>query len=218
MNREQYKSYPTHFIASDIHFGHKNILKYCSGSRGDGQIFDSLSDDEVRTAVDAMNEKIIARWNSLVGTEDHTFILGDLVMGKMEHAIGLITRLNGFKTVIIGNHDRTLIKLPEMKTRESREEIKIVGLRDYLCFSPSKGTGVVMSHFPMSSWDGYGTGSIHFHGHLHGSPVQVIDAKNKRIMDVGIDNNDLCPFRLDDCIAKMKLIPSPKSNHHGSEQ
>lgn len=216
MNKELFKTYPKHFIASDIHFGHKNILKYCKDSRGAGfGDFDTLTEDKTASAVNCMNDKIISNWNSVVGENDHTFILGDLVMGKMEYAIGLITRLNGFKTIILGNHDRSLIKLPEMATKESRSEIKIVGMKDYLCFSPSKSVSLVMSHFPIASWDGMSVGAIHFHGHLHGAPVPIIDAKNKRIMDVGIDTNDLYPFSLDSCIEKMKFIPMPSHDHHG---
>jgi calcineurin-like phosphoesterase family protein len=217
MNKEDYKKYPNHFVASDIHFNHARILKYNADSRGDGRDFDTLTEDEIWGLVHKMNEKIIANWNSLVGPDDNTFILGDLFMGQMKFAVDILNRMNGFKSIILGNHDRGLMKLPEFQTRESKLAIKVLSTRDYLCFSPRKNADMVFSHFPMSSWDGMSRGSIHCHGHLHGAPVQVINAKNKRIMDVGIDTNNLFPYHIEDVISKMQKIELPKYDHHMKE-
>jgi calcineurin-like phosphoesterase family protein len=217
MKKEEYNKYPNHFVASDIHFNHKNILKYNPDGRADGRDFDSLEEHEVDTQVIAMNEGIISNWNSLVGHDDHTFILGDLCMGQMKFAVETITRLNGWKTIVLGNHDRGLMKLPEFQNRESKLAIKVLETTHYLCFSPRKGVEIVMSHFPFASWDGMGKGSMMFHGHLHGSEVQVINAKQKRIMDVGLDTNKMHPYRLEDAVAKMRAIALPTHDHHLKE-
>ena len=217
MKKDEFKKYPNVFIGSDIHFNHKNILKYNADTRGDGRDYDNLSPEEVTSLVTEMNEKIISNWNSLVSPDDLTFILGDICMGQMIYAVDLINRLNGFKYIIIGNHDRGLLKLPEFENSETRLKMKIIGMRDYLCFSPTNSIDLVFSHYPMASWDGMGRGSIMLHGHLHGAPVQIIDADKKRIFDVGIDNNNLYPFRLDSVVARMKDIPLPSHDHHMKE-
>ena len=217
MKKENYIKYPKHFVASDIHFNHKNILKYNADPRGDGRDFDTLTESEIDAQVSRMNETIIAHWNEVVGPDDHTFILGDLCMGQMQFAVKTITRLNGWKTIVLGNHDRGLMKLPEFETRESKHAIKVLDTVHYLCWSPRKGVEIVMSHFPFASWEGMGKGSIMLHGHLHGAEVQVIGAKDKRIMDVGIDTNNLYPYSLDGVIARMHAKPLPRHDHHMKE-
>jgi calcineurin-like phosphoesterase family protein len=217
MKKEDFIKYPKHFVASDIHFNHKNILKYNADARGDGRDFDSLSEAEVTELVVRMNDTIVQRWNEVVGPDDHTFILGDLCMGQMQYAVETITRLNGWKTIVLGNHDRGLMKLPEFQSRESKLEIKVLNTVHYLCWSPRKKVEIVMSHFPFASWDGMGKGSMMLHGHLHGAEVQVIDAANKRIMDVGIDTNGLYPYNLEEVIQRMHAKPLPKHDHHMKE-
>lgn len=195
MNKEIFKTYPRHWIASDIHFSHLNILKYEPETRGK---FEN---------VEQMNEVIIARWNSYVHPDDHTFILGDVAMGNISLAPSSIKRLNGHKTLIRGNHDRTLMKLPEVNDL-------FIDIRDYLCMS-AYGTGLVMSHFPFASWDGKKPttqSTIHFHGHLHGSPSGV----KGWIHDVGIDTNNLYPYDLKNLITDIKQNkPLCDVNHHG---
>jgi len=156
-----------------------------------------------------MNELIIERWNSDVGVNDHTFIIGDVAMGQIVLAPPLIRRLNGHKTLIRGNHDKTLVKLPEFNSL-------FIDAHDYL-EQIVVSTMVCMSHFPMASWNGMAKGAIMLHGHLHGAEVQVIDAVNKRIKDVGIDTNTLYVYNLEELVEEMKKIPLPTFNHHGRE-
>ena len=60
-----------------------------------------------------MDEEIIKRWNRTVTPQDHTYILGDFAFCNAEKAIQHLQRLNGKKTLIIGNHDTKLIKNEE---------------------------------------------------------------------------------------------------------
>jgi calcineurin-like phosphoesterase family protein len=185
-----YTKFENNWITSDIHFNHLNILKYNADTRG------SFVD------TDHMNEEIISRWNSTVSEKDHTFILGDIAMGDIAKAPARIKRLNGAKTLIKGNHDRSLMK----------QDISglFVEIRDYLCFSYKK-TGLVLFHYPIASFDGQSHGAIHFHGHLHGAPSGLTG----RIKDIGMDTNELVPYNLDTLISKMKMIPLPVKDHHG---
>jgi len=206
MHKEKYHSYRRHFVASDLHFNHKNIALYCPESRGQfvQQVGMNLDDSPVyEHYIEAMNEEIIQKWNTLVQPGDHVFILGDVAMGRIDQAPALIRRLNGDKTLIRGNHDRGLMQSPELETL-------FIDIKDYACFS-ARGVGVVMSHYPFASWDGMGHGAVMLHGHLHGTPCVV----QGRIKDVGIDTNDLYPYDLEQLLEEMKNISKPVYDHHG---
>jgi calcineurin-like phosphoesterase family protein len=60
------------FVTSDIHFSHKNILKYCP-LRMKSSFYGHVNDmtaEEITEAVEIMNEYIIKNWNSLVCKDD----------------------------------------------------------------------------------------------------------------------------------------------------
>ena len=182
------------FVTSDIHFSHKMILQYNPKTRG------------MFRDTDEMNETIIERWNETVGVDDHTFILGDVSMGDVSRAPGYIARLNGTKTLILGNHDRSLMKIEGIRDL-------FHGVYDYLVYSHSKQDHYVMFHYPIASWDGKSRGSVHLFGHCHGAPSGI----KGKAMDVGMDCNDLRPFALSDIQSRMSKIQKPNYDHHGTE-
>jgi len=61
---------------------------------------------------------------------------------------------------------------------------------------------MVCTHYPMASWDRLGKGNIHLHGHIHTSK-QFIIPKIGKMMDVGMDGNDMKPWSLDDVVKLM---------------
>lgn len=79
------------FFTSDLHFGHENIIKYCK------RPYDS---------VESMNEGLISNWNEVVGPKDQVVVLGDVAMGRWKDNLRLVTRCNGRKFLVPGNHDR----------------------------------------------------------------------------------------------------------------
>jgi calcineurin-like phosphoesterase family protein len=168
-----------HFITSDIHFGHKGIMSFCPVSRAFGE------GDVVK-----MDEEIIKRWNRTVSPKDHTYILGDFAFCNAEKAVSYLQRLNGAKTLVIGNHDVKLIK-----NEKFRDEL--IEMHDYMSIQVN-GTKVIMFHYPIAEWDQMHRGAVHFHGHLHGS---VSGLEEYRALDVGMDNNECTPWKLEDAIA-----------------
>lgn len=75
----------------DTHFFHKNIIEY------ENRPFDS---------VESMNESLIRYWNSAVGKDDRVFHLGDFSFGNKTKQIEIGRQLNGYKVLIMGNHDQ----------------------------------------------------------------------------------------------------------------
>tara|TARA_R110002020_G_scaffold37124_21_gene112115 strand:+ start:7394 stop:8038 length:645 start_codon:yes stop_codon:yes gene_type:complete len=78
------------FFISDIHFGHKNVIRFCN------RPFVTVSE---------MNNEIISRWNSVVTDADRVFVVGDVFLCSPEEAKQYISQLNGHKILVQGNHD-----------------------------------------------------------------------------------------------------------------
>lgn len=178
------------YVTSDIHFGHKNIMSFCPVSRAFGQ------GDVVR-----MDEEIIRRWNIVVCPEDHTYILGDFAFCNSEKAISHLQRLNGKKTLIVGNHDAKLVKNQDFRNQ-------FITLYDYHAIQINE-VKVIMFHYPIAEWDQMHRGAVHFHGHLHGG---VSGMEAYRCLDVGMDNHDCYPIRIEDAISQA-LKGKIKSHH-----
>ena len=191
------------FVASDLHFSHRNILQYCPHRRLGKDM--PTDEDEVNTMVTTMNELIVRNWNSLIRPNDEVWILGDVCMGQMIHAPKWIRQLNGKKHLVKGNHDKTLAKLPEFDDMfASVQNYKELGFR-----YKDKKHMICMSHFPMASWNFMNQGGLMLHGHLHGSHCAVTG----RIKDVGIDTNNLYPYLLDTVVEELLKIDVIRHHH-----
>lgn len=78
------------FFTSDWHIGHEKAIKY------DKRPFKNL---------DEMHKSLITRYNSSVSDKSVCYFLGD--MGNKNQDIkNVITKLNGTKVLILGNHDK----------------------------------------------------------------------------------------------------------------
>lgn len=98
----------TVFFTSDTHFGHERII--------------TLSDRPFKDVTD-MNEALVRNWNAVVGPDDHVYHLGDVALGGIEHSMAYLSRLNGRKTLVTGNHDR-IFHDPEHGNREKHERYR----------------------------------------------------------------------------------------------
>lgn len=134
-----------YFVTSDLHFSHKNIIKYCNRP--------FKNDVE-------MNSKIIQNWNNVVSVHDTTFILGDFMFSNsLDKIANIAYQLNGSKILILGNHD-TYSKNEYLSAgfSEVYEYIHEVYLHNSLW---------VMCHYQMASWNKSHKGSFHLFGHEH---------------------------------------------------
>jgi calcineurin-like phosphoesterase family protein len=132
-----------------------------------------------------MNKEMVSRHNSVVKPTDTVFLLGDL---GWPDPTEWVKQLNGVKLLIKGNHDdQNLI------TALRRDNV-VGSVSDYFEL-PMKEHGlapIVMSHYPIESWNRKYHGSIHLHGHTHGT----LDNSGLLRFDMGVDCNDLKPFSL----------------------
>jgi calcineurin-like phosphoesterase family protein len=136
----------TTFLISDTHFGHE---KTCTTfKREDGSPLRPFASAE------EMDEVMVERWNSRVRPGDKVYHLGDVVINR--RFLSVLSRLNGDKVLIRGNHD-------------------IYKLADYTAyFRDVRGydvkNGMILSHIPVhvESLARFGT---NIHGHLHQNRV-----------------------------------------------
>lgn len=80
----------------DPHLQHKAVITF---EDVDGRIVRPYKN------VSEHDEAFIANWNSVVGKRDKVDVLGDVLFGNKNTGKVLLDRLNGKKSLIIGNHD-----------------------------------------------------------------------------------------------------------------
>lgn len=154
------------WFTSDIHFSHKNIIKYCN------RPFQS---------VDEMDRILIDNWNAVVGPNDHVYQLGDFCFGKIDHILKISNRLNGIKHYIYGNHDKEMINHEQMLF----DSIPKLASVDYYRKINVEGQSIILCHYAFSVWDKSHHGSWNLYGHSHSTHEPYKCGKQ---MDVGVDN------------------------------
>lgn len=155
---------------SDLHFGHRNMAI----RRG---FKDEYSHDE----------KIIENWNSVVNKRDTTYVLGDVTMERSNYEI--LDRLNGYKKVILGNHDK-----PQHVKKLLNYVNSVSGCINY------KG-GVILTHVPVNEREFNFTRSVvNLHGHIHEHIL-----KDKRYVNVCCEQVDYTPRELEWLLNKNNL-------------
>lgn len=204
------------FITSDSHHSHKNI---CRGTSTWDRVEDKTRDFKT---IDEMNEAIVNGINSMVGENDLLLHLGDWSFGGIENVFKFRNQIICKNIHILpGNHDHFInSKNSEINSLFASINRGIINLRVIrnLGSSVEKYTPMVLSHFPIMSWENLSKGHIHLHGHVH------LNKQNRHIcgkmLDVGVDGNDMKPHKLDDIIQIMntRKIDSPLfQDHHNYE-
>lgn len=163
------------FFTSDTHFNHGNIIEYCQ------RPFKN---------VDAMNEKIINNWNSVVGEDDIVFHLGDFCLGGSAEWNKVLDRLNGHIYLTYGNHD-----LKNIRQRVS-DRFEYVGMQMRIEIGKQK---IYLNHYPFLCFEGGYKDVWQLFGHVHTRKNNTgVDAGRLQYLyptqyDVGVDNNDFTP-------------------------
>lgn len=147
------------FLISDTHFGHANILTF---KRSDGSPLRDFPDIQYH------DEYLIDQWNSTVKPEDKVYHLGDVGFKNFTILGSTLSRLNGTKVLIRGNHDN-------FKLSQYQQYFKDVRASHTL-------DKFVLTHIPIhpqsvERW------TANIHGHLHANTIQ------ERIPGLGLQDD-----------------------------
>jgi calcineurin-like phosphoesterase family protein len=150
---------PGTFLVSDTHFGHAGVCRFV---REDGTKLRPWSDPA------EMDEAMIKAWNERVRSTDKVYHLGDVVINRK--ALNTLSRLNGDKVLIRGNHDI----FPDVEYREYFRELRAYHVMN----------GMILSHIPVHEAS-LGRFGVNIHGHLHANRVKKargVDARTGKIL------------------------------------
>jgi calcineurin-like phosphoesterase family protein len=127
------------WIWSDTHFWHDNIIRYS---------------DRPFLSIEEMNDIMLRNHNELVGPDDMVFWLGDFGFGQDDVLNRLLEKFNGYKILILGNHDVNRGRLRELEFDEIHvSRLETIG-----------DVQLALTHFPVR---GLPRPVVNVHGHEH---------------------------------------------------
>jgi len=183
---------PSVFLVSDTHFGHAGVCHFTHENTG----------VKIRpwTDPDEMDEAMVKLWNDRVKPTDKVYHLGDVVINRK--ALKIMSRLNGDKVLIRGNHDI-------FKDEDYRQYFR--ELRAYHVMN-----GMILSHIPVHA-DSLGRFGVNIHGHLHTRRVKKargVDARTGEVLYsdepdvryhcVCVEQTDFAPILFEDVIRRIE--------------
>lgn len=168
------------FLISDTHFGHKNIIKYCTRPFRDKYEMDRV---------------MIDNWNRTVSHDDTVIHLGDFAFLSQDLTREVIESLNGNKILVMGNHD----------TRGEAFYLR-AGFKEVYDLAPGmviKYTTFCMSHYPyrdtMQKERGHlinrapvRMGTPLVHGHVH-----TLWSVRENMVNLSVDVRNFYPVPLE---------------------
>jgi len=184
---------PSVFLVSDTHFGHAGVCRF---TRNDGVTKLRPWDN-----ADEMDEDMVKAWNDRVRPNDKIYHCGDVVINR--RSLSIMSRLNGDKVLIRGNHDI-------FKDDDYRQYFR--ELRAYHVMN-----GLILSHIPVHEAS-LGRFGCNIHGHLHANRVMKargVDARTGEILysdeidpryyNVSVEQlPDFAPILFEDVLKKIK--------------
>ena len=169
------------WVWSDLHFFHTNIIDF--SIRPYNNVYE-------------MNEHLVANFNDYVGPDDVSIWVGDIGFSNDTAINKLLDQCNGYKILVIGNHDFNKKKVRKLNFNETHLLYQI---------DTTPEVSLVFTHYPMHNislpW-------FNVHGHLHAYPKP--DTGNVLHYNVCCELHEYRPIELNQItkIAKMRLIAS----------
>lgn len=170
-------------FTSDLHLGHDNVLPL-------RQQFQDINEHD---------DTLIAKWNAKVKKKDDVYILGDLSYRSPHHISYYLSRMNGRKHLIVGNHDNYWMRHVE----DMDEYFETV---DYLKIIKFEKKQITLCHYPMLEWPGSryvesGTSYL-IHGHIYGAQDTEVYGHIKKYqphaLNAGVDINGFEPVTFEE--------------------
>lgn len=188
------------FFTSDLHFGHRNVLKFCNRPWEDEK---------------QMSKGLIENWNKIVTNNDIVVSLGDFSWWDSNTEIKkLLSQLSGEKIYLVpGNHDT------DKGYRELPERVELLGSVVQVWISglwadkPNKSLEVTLCHYPLATWPHKHNGALQFFGHIHsgmntehsvdivGEDLNIVKSQQ---VDVGCDNWGYYPVEIKNLIGYLE--------------
>ncbi len=160
------------------HFFHAKVLKF-------------LKDDNTRlrpfNSLDEMHELLVNNWNSVVGTNDYIYHLGDVTFQYHKPFQELMYSLNGMKRLIIGNHD----KVKQEGLTKHFEKVEL--------WKGFKDLNFTCSHMPLKKGH-FRDGVYNVHAHVHSRTLPDPDYINTCVEVIGFK-----PIHIDEISEIIKL-------------
>ena len=188
------------FFTSDLHFGHRNVLKFCNRPWEDEK---------------QMAQGLINNWNSVVTDNDIVFVLGDTFWFNDSRTIKkILGQLNGKEIYIIpGNHC-------DFDAYHRVDDPRIHLCQDIVCLWLTsadfdrrhwhrKTMEIWMQHYPMSTWPHRENGALHLFGHIHSQEGKTEGVDQDLILhwnqaDAGCDYWGWKPVLFEDVLTFMQ--------------
>lgn len=165
------------FVIADLHFSHGNIIKYENRPFRD---------------IKHMNKELVKRWNKVVSKSDTVFVLGDVSFTNKEETKELISKLNGKKVLVMGNHDRG---------RSADQFWRYVGFDEVYRYPIVYKQFLVLSHEP-PEYLNEATPYAFIYGHVHSEAMYQTVTKNSAC--VSAERWDYTPVDLDKLLELMR--------------
>ena len=168
----------------DLHFGHNSVLKF------DNRPFNDITEHD---------NALIYLWNSRVDKNTQVYILGDFALHNEKTYSWYLRQLKGQKHLIIGNHDRKLLK-------DSEAMGYFVSVDYYLELTDNQ-EHLVLSHYPLAEWNGFFRGTLHLYGHIHNSfnDSAKYMLKFENALNTGCMINNYTPSTIDELKRNNKI-------------
>jgi calcineurin-like phosphoesterase family protein len=174
------------FFTADLHLGHKNIIKHC---------------DRPFSSVNEMDEHLITAWNSHVQPDDSVYIIGDFIFRSTISPTNYLSRLNGKKHLLLGNHDTNWIKKVDL-TKYFATVDRFLEISDGQHY-------ITLCHYPLMSWNRMSKGGYMIHGHIHNNRNAFYFPMLKQmpnLLNAGVDINGFSPVTLDELVKNNEIF------------
>lgn len=197
MKRMKFKDGKGLWFTADSHFGHDKIIRPDYADRP----FTSSAE---------MDGALIQNWNTFIGKDDTVFHLGDFAWGSKKRTEALLSQLPGHKHLIVGGHDHS-------DTRKAKGWASVEYYREVIVGEQA----IMLSHYPMLTWNLSVHGSWMLHGHCHDGlkdwkcpNCEASLHKLARRCDVGVDGWDFCPVNMAQLAEYMVTTKFVPVDHH----
>lgn len=198
---------PMIWFTSDTHYSHTNICRGVTRWKNATEVTRDFQN------VPNMNYAIVSSINEHVQQDDILFHLGDWSFGGYEQIEEFRSKIICKNIhLILGNHDEHIAK-NQFGIQDLFSSVSLY--KEMTIQSGNDSMDLVLMHYPIQSWNNLTKGAVHLHGHVHLPHNKKLG--RGRMLDVGVDGNDLKPYSFKDIQHIMKQQPTRANfnfDHH----